>query len=104
MSKPLSAFLSSLLNPSLTVDGFHQNMNNIAGSSFPGSVAGSVDFLAGLLKAKNRILIAMAKPACRQTTKMSSALLVCLSVALRTGYKFLKRKATLTPKPTPTKT
>lgn len=31
-------------------------------------------------------------------------MLVCLSVALRTGYMFLSRKATLSPKPTPTKT
>lgn len=31
-------------------------------------------------------------------------MLVCLSVALRTGYRFLNKKATLKPKPTPTNT
>lgn len=49
-------------------------------------------------------MIAIANPAWRQTTRINKALLVCLSVALKTGYRFLRRKATLSPKPTPTKT
>jgi len=35
---------------------------------------------------------------------INKTLLVCLSVALRTGYRFLNKNATLNPKPTPTKT
>lgn len=33
---------------------------------------------------------------------ISNILLVCLSVALNTGYKFLNKKATLKPNPTAT--
>ena len=68
-----------------------------AGTSFP-------PLFTGLPDAKKRILIAIAKPAWRQTTRISNALLVCLSVALSTGYRFRSRNATLSPKPTPTKT
>jgi hypothetical protein len=45
----------------------------------------------------------MAKPAWRITTKIRRNLLVCLSVALRTGYRLRSRKVTLRAKPTPTK-
>ncbi len=71
----------------------------------PASGDGSLGvFATGLPCAKNRTLIAIANPACKQTTKTSNALLVCLSVALNTGYRFLSKKATLRPNPTPTKT
>jgi len=58
--------------------------------------------LAGLLWLKNRILIAIAKPACNNTTTTNSIWLIFFSVALMTGYKFLSRKKTLTPYPSPT--
>lgn len=48
--------------------------------------------------------MAIDSPACRATTAINSILLVCLSVALNTGYKFLSKKATLSPNPTPTNT
>lgn len=59
---------------------------------------------SGLPCAKNSTLIAIANPKCNATTATSNTLLVCLSVALRTGYKFLNKNATLTPNPTPTNT
>jgi hypothetical protein len=75
---------------------------DILADSSPFSGAGS--FTTGLPCAKNSTLIAIASPACRQTTKTSKTLLVCLSVALKTGYRFRNKKATLRPNPTPTNT
>jgi hypothetical protein len=53
--------------------------------------------------AKKSHLMAIASAACSTTTNINNALLACLSVALNTGYRFLRRNATLTPKPIPTK-
>lgn len=53
--------------------------------------------------AKNKTLIAIAKPACNTTTNMSKILLVFASVALSTGYKLRRRKNTVHANPTPTK-
>jgi hypothetical protein len=79
-------------------------MRNFAGSaSFSGSFSGSAPVFAGLPWAKNSTLIAIANPAWRTTTNISKILLVFLSVALKTGYKFRNKKATLRPNPTPTK-
>lgn len=47
-------------------------------------------------------MIAIASAACKQTTRIKRALLIFLSVALKTGYRFLSRKATLKPNPTAT--
>lgn len=60
--------------------------------------------LMTLACAKTSHFIVIAYPRWSATTTMRSILLVCLSVALRTGYKFLSRKAADMPKQTPTKT
>lgn len=48
--------------------------------------------------------MAIARPACSTSTRMSSALLVWRSVALSTGYRLRSRKAAESAKPTATKT
>jgi hypothetical protein len=54
--------------------------------------------------AKNKILIASAKPKCKPTTTTNKILLVLTSVALKTGYKFLTRKTPDAASPTATNT
>lgn len=56
----------------------------------------------GVTHAKNRILIAIANPAWSTMTRINNILLAFASVALKTGYRFLRRKKTVQPKPTPT--
>ena len=53
--------------------------------------------------AKNKILIAIAKPACSRITRIKSILLALASVALKTGYRLRRRKKTVQQKPTPTR-
>lgn len=82
-------------------------MKSIAGSvAFSGSsvlgVSAGVDVF-GCAGAKKRNLMAMARAAWRTTTKISRSLLVWRSVALSTGYRLRRRKATLKVKPRPTK-
>ena len=89
--------------------GIHQNIN-LPGSFIAGlaPLMGSFDpsgvFPTGLPYVKKSTLIAIASPACRQTTIINNILLICLSVALRTGYRFLSRNATLIPNPAATNT
>jgi hypothetical protein len=69
--------------PSLPAPNLYQNIKNPV-ASLP--LSGEGFFSAARLPcAKNSVLIAIAKPACRATTKINKALLVCLSVALSTG-------------------
>ena len=62
---PKNILMSLLFSSGLSVSGF---------------------FAAGELCAKNRILIAIAKPACSATTATSRTLEVLTSVADKTGY------------------
>lgn len=54
--------------------------------------------------AKNRILMAKARPKCKATTMTKRTLLVLTSVALSTGYRFLTKKTPEAASPTATKT
>lgn len=73
-----------------------------SGAFVPSSAGGVV--ATGLPCAKKRILMAIDSPKCSASTRTNRTLLVCLSVALKTGYKFRRRNATDRPKPTATKT
>lgn len=54
--------------------------------------------------AKNKILMARARPKCKATTTTNKILLVLTSVALNTGYRFLTRKTPEAASPMATKT
>jgi hypothetical protein len=70
----------------------------------PESFSPPLGFPIGLVAAKNKTLIAIAKAAWSASTTTRRILLVLASVVLSTGYKFLSRKNAENVKPRATKT